>query len=301
MYVGWWNIVYLFKIRVLGPFLASAVVLLSAIELFGPLTHLLDDFLPSSWLARWHTPWIHYAVTICLITAAIAMVLHHRFLEVQSERLKNLLAFTVVAATNLRTLSSNEHDPQTAVGVLDALILSLSSAGDRAKNRKRLNASILMRGAADQSFTIYAQDSANVFKRDARIPARASVAGRVVDYDAGTESGGALLYVPSTQYVHGIVFRGGPVSFRETEISPATYKVVDPTTERDILKCLLCVQIPLKHLSTEENDGLEERRRDGYPIAVLSVSSQGKDCMDSIHFMGAKLAADLIAQFLSQL
>jgi hypothetical protein len=304
IYVAWWQIRYHFGIKVLGPLINWTVVVLSVVEIFGPVTHISDEIIeaagtriPLKLILLWRSPTLHVILAIALFATACLMVFHHRFLERQTERLRSLLAFTVIMATNIRELEQTQH-LEAAVQLLDGLLDALSWSGSRSSNRSRLNASILIADRPGNSFRIYAQDSEQCFGHNIPHPLIIppnSVAGKVVDFDVEQGSTGSLVYVPSTRYVHAIIFKGAGVSFRETQISPTTYKVVDGSTERDVLKCLLCVQIPLTEAGSMPMQP-EGQPPQSHPVAVLSLSSKEVNCMDSLFYLGSKLAAGLFAQ-----
>jgi hypothetical protein len=307
LYVVYWKTKYHFKINYLGPLISITVVLLSGIELFGPFTHLSDEIekvVPATWFLYvpetvvhlWHWRGFHLLLALVLFIAAVLMVLHHRFLEKQSERYRELITFMLFTAKTIRDSSEQQlTQGRAAVLLLDNLITALNEYENRPS---KLNASILVRkNGSDEPFRIYAQDSSNAFDPTLIIPRDNTVAGRVVKYERN-EKPGILVYVPRTKFVHGIVFRGGDVFFSETAICTTPYQVLDEATEKDVLKCLLCVQIPLKKPVTQSVGQRKHVRRESYPIAVLSLSGQAADCMDSFHYIGARLAADLCAQLL---
>jgi hypothetical protein len=309
-HVVWWKAKYNFKVKYLGRLISATVVVLSGVELFGPFTHISDELgrlvpvpwiehVPASVINTWHSRGFHAVLALFLFAAAVVMLLHHRFLEKQTERYRELLAFMLLTAKTIRDLKELSQQeltqPRAAVLLLDNLI----SALDAHHLEPKLNASILVRtNGTDEPFRIYAQDSDNAFDPDLDIPRDNTVAGRIVEYERKEKSPGTLLYIPRTKFVHGIVFRGGDVFFRENAICTTPYQVLDETTERDVLKCLLCVQIPLKRPIKQSIGQRKNLRRESYPIAVLSLSAPHEDCMDSFHYLGARLAADLCAQLL---
>jgi hypothetical protein len=304
IYVGFWNIWYTLKIRMIGTIVAVIVFILSAIELIGPFTHLIHETPNSaSRLPIWQTEWIRYGLASLLFLTAVIMIWYHTVLDAKVKRYRNLITFVMVLAGNIGALDAR-YGTEDAVQMLDGFTRAVDHRAKKPNNKPLLNASILIRADKQSgAFSILAQDSCKAFKTDILIPEENSVAGRTVRYDTDHEKMGTLMYVPSSRYVHGIAIRSAKVAaeeagktdaeenvFTETEIVPTTYRVVDKSVDTDVLKCLLCIQIPLK----QPQSGQER----SYSCAVLSLSGRKVDCMNSVHFMGAKLASALLAEVL---
>jgi hypothetical protein len=306
IYVGLWKLWYKFKLKYFGILAAGVVFALSAVELAGALTHLLPAAnLPKAVAVLWGAQWIRYVVATLLFLASFILIWHHARLRRRVKRLQELLFFLVLMTQKVAELKADYTQEAAIVSVLNALVRALhprvsiirgvvrifNHRGTGAKSRQNLiNAAILVRSREPgQDFQIYAQDSSKTFKGDLRIPAEDSVAGKAVWYDARYGEIGALMYVPWTRCVHGIGLRTKEDSrgvYAAADIVGATYRVLDETTERDVLKCLLCIQIPLKGCVGQ----------DSFPCAVLSVSGQTIDCLDPVCFIGARLVVNLIAE-----
>ena len=296
IYVGLWHFWYAFRIKYLGVFASIAVFVLSAIEMAGALTHLLPETTLPKWLSPlWRTHWIHYVLASLLFFSAWVLIWHHSRLKKKNARLQELLFFVMVMAQEISELESDYTPRAAAITTLDALTHALEYRGGASPNEKNfINATILIqRHHYSEVFEIYAQDSNHAFRDDLCIPAEDSVAGKVVKYDSDHKVQGTMLYVPSTRCVHGIALSLSKEShevFENTEIIPAPYKVLDEATERYALRSLLCVQIPLKRNLSHAGES--------YSKAVLSLSAQKVDSLDSVCFTGAKLAVNLLAELL---
>jgi len=230
-------------------------------------------------------------IAFVLFITAVALILHHNRLNEKVKKYRNLLTFATVFADSSDEIS--DLSPQAAAGaILDALVRALERPGMKSRSKNQINATILTRTGRDGApFRIFAQDSSTPFSYELEIPAE-SVAGKVVRFDSERGRVGALMYVPSTKHVHGIAFEKGTFAegreiVRGAEIVPATYRVVDEATETEVLKCLLCIQIPLRQPRDEYDESAV--------CAVLSLSGLKADCMDIVSFSAAKLASALLA------
>jgi hypothetical protein len=213
-------------------------------------------------------------------------------LREQAKKYKDLVTLVMVLVGNSLVLADLQAG-EAAEQILDALVHALHGPRKKSGSKTRINASILVRrGPPSSPFRIFAQDSQKAFDPLLEIPDD-SVAGRVVRFDSDRGRLGALMYVPSTRHVHGIAFEKGRLTegrevFTGLEIVPASYRVLDATTEIKVLKCLLCVQIPLKFHEMEYDTS--------NVCAVLSLSAGETDCLSMVSFSAAYLASAMLAE-----
>lgn len=292
--MGWWLIWFNLKPK-FGLLSAIVIAVLSVFELLGPIAHLIPSSScvpgkPCFLGGFWQSSGFHYALTGLLFLTALTLIFHHSHLQRKVNKYKDLLTFAAVLAGSEDELRP-ESAQKAAESILTALVRVLGPKGAKAELKSRINATILLRaGKEEEPFRIFAQDSTKPFN-DIKIPDD-SVAGRVVKFDRDRGTVGTLMYVPSTQYVHAIAFEKGRFSDTNqlvmgAEIVPTTYTVVDETTEIEVLKCLLCIQIPLK--------SPQEGSIKSNVCAVLSLSGRDVDCLDMVSFSAAKLASALLS------
>jgi hypothetical protein len=140
-----------------------------------------------------------------------------------------------------------------------------------------------------EPFKLYAQDKQNKFQQQFSVHETNSVAGKVVETDKTSPR--ALMYVPSTKYIHGVVIKRekGPDDqeiFKQMEIVTSAYSDVTSSEDPDVQHCLMCITIPLQQLG--------KKPEDPDTSAVLCLSGRKKDCMGALDFTALKVTAALL-------
>jgi hypothetical protein len=279
IYVSLWDYRYGFKTRYLGKILAAVLFLLTGIELIGPFTHLLPEL----------ATWVRFGVAGLLFATAVLIIWQHHRAHVRTERFEGLLNSLMVQLEQLAT-SKAPCSAADATGVLNSLV---QTVGHR-RREALFSASILKRVVKPgESFKLYAQDRQNKFQDQFAVDETNSVAGKVVDTDKTSPR--ALMYVPSTKYIHGVVITwakapNGQQIFMQTDIVPSAYSDVTSTIDPDVQHCLLCIAIPLQQIGKKPTDPDTS--------AVLCLSGRKKDCMGALEFTALKVTAVLVSELM---
>jgi hypothetical protein len=275
IYVALWDYRYGFKTRYLGKILAAILFVLTAIELIGPLSHLLPE----------QGTWIRFGIAGLLFTTAVLIIWQHHRAHIRTERYEGLLNSVMVQLEKLATAQA-AYTISDAIRILDSLVATVGY-----KRRVPLfSATILKRIVKPgEPFKLYAQDSQNKFQTQFAVDETNSVAGKVIETDKTSPR--ALMYVPCTKYIHGVVITwakgpGGQDIFMQTDIVPSAYSDVTSSTDPDVQHCLLCIAIPLQQLGKQPADPDTS--------AVLCLSGRKKDCMGALDFTAVKVTAVLL-------
>jgi hypothetical protein len=308
VYVGLWAYWYSFKTLYLGKLIAGVLIVLSFVELAGPLTHLLPE----------QAIKVRFTIAGLLFVTAFLMILHHHLLQTRTDRYEQLVGSIMVLLED-EARSNAGYTKETVTNVLDALVFAL----EYKREPMLLSATVLKRlvtsDEAQEPFRIYAQDGHKSFKSHVPIHATDSAAGKVVETDqsrdeellekrnsdmkagnvvAQTRNPRALLYVPSTKYIHGALIereemhdkRGSKQVFSKTHVIPSAFLAVDSCDDPDALQCLLCIQIPLEQAGNQAGSPRS--------CAVLCLSGRKTDCMGALDFAAIKVVAAHLAQIM---
>jgi hypothetical protein len=278
VFVGLWIYWYRFKATYAGYVIASLVVLLSTVELIGPLTHLFPegDIATRAILAS------------VLLIAAGGMIWHHWLLDRKIKQYEIVLT-SVRAVLEEEMLSQSDSTVEKTAKILDAIVFALKCE----RKEAGFNATVLVRQLqSNRPFKLYAQDKAGNFDSAVEVHGEASVAGKVVAEEKDKHR--SLLYVPSVRYKHAVLLalekRGtNQQVFQTSRVVPAAYSParIENGTAPNKIGCLLCIQIPR---DPETGANYE---------AVLGISAHKEDYMGTLDFAAARMAAVLLSRVMN--
>ncbi len=275
LYVVWWQYKFYLRQNLIGQIARYGVIGLLAFEILGPLTHLVPIGTKENSRAE-------YLLISFLFGCACVVVWHHTRLHKHVQRHRVVLSSTRVLLEQ-QSLIQERAKPrgemgrkQDVVNILDAFVFALEDYYPKQK----FAASVMLLEPNAKHFVLYAQDPRAPFEEKATLDNVTSVAGSVRSDKPGT-----LLYVPRTSCIHALRIASDGFDhthYRRAAIIPNAFQSlpIDP----ELLKCLLCVRIPL---------------RDPRRSAILSFSSGKADIMGRLEFDAIKVAAALIATALS--
>jgi len=160
-----------------------------------------------------------------------------------------------------------------------------------------MNATVLVRERPGESFRVVHQDSRQNFSQDLRLDSTYSAAGKL----AMEKKSGTLIYVPYTKFLHGVRIVGGEADadlldgvrtsgdepVKSVELVPDVFEALHGRPGQDQVMCVLCVKVP----KGNRGPGRLGRSR----VAVLSVSGRRPDCIGSLGFRAASVAASLVS------
>jgi len=281
LYVSLWMYWYGFKTDYLGKAVGVVLFVLSVIELGGPLTHLVPE----------QDMKVRLTTAALLFGTAVLMIWHHHRIEVRTKQYDTLVT-SVMLMLEKECAKKSSTPSNDVANILDALVFALEF---KKREKGFLNASVLLRTVQDgEPFRLFAQDSSNALPTNVAVDATHSVAGKVVEVEQAAIKGGkdrprAIVYVPSTEYVHGVLITGemrqkDQQIFQGTRVVPSAYLPLTGNIN-EILQCLLCIEIPMEKSECS---------------AVLSLSSRKKDCLGSLDFTAVKVVAALLTQVMNR-
>jgi len=259
--------------------IASVVIaIMLGVEFTGASIHFVPE----------HKYKVPIAAIVTFFLTALAMIWHHSHLHAKVERYRILLSSLMVLLEEqlMRRTSWSAEIPKT---ILDSFVSALGH-----HRKAALNASILCCSLKrDSPFIMCVQDSGGYFHTAVRIDATDSVAAKAVKQSEAVPR--SLVYVPTTKYTGAVLIstdKPNQKVYQRTDRIDSAYTFVDSSYDWNALHCLLCINIPLPASATFP-DAAEYR-------AVLCLGGTRPDCLGTIEFAAARVAAALLSLVISQ-
>lgn len=296
LFVGAWSLWFWAQTALIAPIAAAVLVLFAIVEIAASALHIFPQFEHEITqlvvrLAPSAGSWIQVIFSLLLGCAVAGLIYHHWRLDIQVNRTNIVLSSmgTLLDEESMRVSGGSASDRITAI--LDALVFAVL---EHAQSRGQMQASILIQRRPGENFELSYQDKGSDFDSATRLDpydsAAANLAGQ--DFECGT-----LLYIPNTQYRHGIRIFSGPTttdrartsirkSYRAFEVVPNAFQILDEENQKKV-RSLLCVQVPL-------GPGQGRRSLAG-EFAVICLSSNRRGRMRDLEYAAIKYAAAFVS------
>ena len=272
VYVGIWLYVFWLRTRVVSALVPPLVLFLSAIELLGPILHVVPGLeqLPT---------WARISVAASLLCSAGLLIYHHRRLTFRLSRHDAILS-SIREVVQADGHFANLPPRIRVCRVLDALTFALGYS----IRKFRFAATVLVGPTSGGQLKLLAQNSQSTFDTALELDSRGSAAGLMAD-----DSTDALLYVPNTRRIHGVkvtLSQAYPERsyFRSMSIVAGAFQRLGGADQANV-KSLLCVKIPTG------------RSR---PAAVLNITADKACSMGYLEFSAAQVAAALLSKAIAE-
>jgi hypothetical protein len=269
LYISVWKYRYRCR-KFLSSYASWAVLGLSIIEVFGPLTHLLPE----------QALEIRVAIAALLFLAAGVTIWHHRRMERMLERYEALVGslMVILEGPSASTASSRED---TVKNILDSIILALQH-----KHKSCLLSATVL-GKDSGPFTVFAQNTSSKLPTDVKVSATDSVAGKVVKAEESFSR--PLIYVPSARHLHGFIITSASrqkvskqvFDFEHIATSAFSWDVYP---DDGSIKSIICIQIQIM-------SGVKSPA-----CAVLCLSADRQNALDELDYASAKATAGVLAR-----